>query len=61
MKERVLRASFWSISIMIGLSIVDLIKGNSFDIIRLLISGGIVGVLDYLIQSFTDKREKDKE
>ena len=61
MKEKVVRATFWSISIMIGLSIVSLIKGNSIDIIYLLISGGIVGVLDYLIQSFNEKRKKKKE
>ncbi|WP_167958321.1 hypothetical protein [Anaerosporobacter faecicola] len=60
MKEYILRAIFWAIAIMIGLAIVARIEGDAINLLKLLIYGLTMGVVDFLVSMITRKAKKNK-
>lgn len=60
MKEKVMKALLWSVSIMIGLSIVYLIKGTQIDVVRVMIYGIVAGIVDFIFEAVSKRNSKKK-
>jgi len=60
MKSNIIKAIFWGISIMIGLVIVDLIKGNEINFLLAVFGGLVMAIVDFCISLIFNVRKKDK-
>lgn len=55
-----MKALLWSVSIMIGLSIVYLIKGTQIDVVRVMIYGIVAGIVDFIFEAVSKRNSKKK-
>lgn len=56
MKKNIVKSIFWGISIMIGIIIADIIRGNEVNIVLAAIGGIVMGVIEFIIKVVSDKR-----
>jgi len=60
MKENIIRALEYSVMVAVGMTIVNLIRGNGIDFQYAIIAGVIAGIVDYIF-SVVSCRIKNKK
>lgn len=58
MKERIVKALTWGVSVMIGISIVKLIQGQPFNIVHVLLGGVVMGIIDFVFETVSKRNRK---
>lgn len=57
MKENVIKAIFWGLTISIGLIIIDVIRTNGLSFISSILGGIVMGVLEFILSIVTKPRK----
>lgn len=55
MKEYIVRSIFWTISAIIGLTIINIVEGETINWIIIFMGGLVFGVVDFLFSFVVDK------
>jgi hypothetical protein len=61
MKQNILKAMYFGITVMIGLVIANAIKESGINIIFAIISGLVAAIVDFCISLICDMKKKRKE
>lgn len=57
MNERILKAIYWAVGVMALSAFLMIRRGEPVNVVKILIGGLVIGVAEYIISSFENRRK----